>query len=147
MALDPQPTQPYRILVIAADEVKIQCLGAVLQRTHFRLCASFTSGSLAVNHSQSYAPDVAIVDLALPEDFDAVETVRVLRDRFNIPVVLMTDADDAESLARADSLGDVTCLYLPLGETQLKQAVIAAMYRHCSEQHAELLAAPPRIVR
>jgi CheY-like chemotaxis protein/multidrug efflux pump subunit AcrA (membrane-fusion protein) len=83
------PAKPATILVVDDDEVLLQVLSRVLRREGHTVFA-VASVAQALESAEQQTPDLALLDLALP-DGDGVDLARKLRDRRpRLPMILMT---------------------------------------------------------
>src|ERR1700732_757583 len=89
-----------RVLVVEDDEDIAQALQRSLRMEGYEVrCA--TDGRSALEHGRSFAPDLVILDLGLPE-IDGLEVSRALRADDDVPILTLTARDALE--ARVDGL-------------------------------------------
>ncbi|MBV8258829.1 MAG: response regulator [Actinobacteria bacterium] len=128
-------TEPLRVL-IAEDETIIRLdLRGLLERQGLRVCGEARNGKEAVELARELEPDVAILDLRMPE-LDGVEAARRIYGERPLPIVMLTAYADRHSIERALEAGVFTYLVKPFRESDVGPAVRAAYARH-----EELLAA------
>lgn len=128
-------TEPLRVL-IAEDETIIRLdLRGLLERHGLRVCGEARTGEEAVRLARELTPDVAILDLRMPE-LDGIEAARRIYGERPLPIVMLTAYADRHSIDRALEAGVFTYLVKPFRETDVVPAVRAAFLRH-----EELLAA------
>jgi response regulator NasT len=126
---------PLRVL-IAEDETIIRLdLRGLLEQNGFRVVAEAANGAQAVELARSPQPDVAILDLRLPE-LDGIEAARRIYAERPLPIVMLTAFSDRASVEGAIDAGVFAYVVKPFRETDVVPAVRAAAARH-----AELLAA------
>ncbi|QIL01471.1 response regulator transcription factor [Sphingomonas sinipercae] len=89
-------------LVLADDHPIIQgAVRSLLEGTHYELVATASSGSAALSMIAATKPDIALLDLQMP-DGSGLDVLRKLRaDKANIKVVLLTASIDRHALAEA----------------------------------------------
>jgi len=132
--LDETPA-PLRVL-IAEDETIIRMdLRGLLEKNGFMVVAEAADGAQAVELARSAEPDVAIVDLRMPE-LDGIEAARRIYAERPLPIVMLTAFSDRANVEDAIGAGIFAYLVKPFRETDVIPAVRAAVARH-----AELLAA------
>ncbi len=93
---------PLRIL-IADDDVTIRhLLRRILEeRPGWEVCGEAANGNDAVVQTEQLAPDLAIIDLAMPEK-NGIEAAREIFSRFPLtPMLLLTVQEVSAELARA----------------------------------------------
>ncbi|MEP6812072.1 MAG: response regulator [Actinomycetota bacterium] len=126
---------PLRVL-IAEDETIIRMdLRGLLEKNGFMVVAEAANGVQAVELARTEAPDVAILDLRMPE-LDGVEAARRIYAERPIPIVMLTAFSDRTNIEDAIGAGVFSYLVKPFRETDIVPAVRTAVARH-----TELLAA------
>jgi two-component system, response regulator PdtaR len=121
--------QEIRVL-IAEDETIIRLdLRAQLEDLGYVVCAEARTGNEAVELARELEPEVAILDVKMP-DGDGVEAARrILADR-PIPILLLTAYSDPELVARAARVGVFAYLVKPFQASELMPAIETAIARH-----------------
>jgi two-component system, NarL family, response regulator NreC len=56
-----------RILLVDDHEIMRQGLRALLEREHFHVVGEASNGRVAIQHAEKLRPDIAVVDLGMPE--------------------------------------------------------------------------------
>ena len=147
-------TGTVRILV-AEDETIIRLdLVEMLQRAGLDACAEARDGEEAVALAREHAPDLAIMDVKMP-NLDGIEAARRILDERPIPIVMLTAYGQDEVVSRAVEAGVFGYLVKPFREQDLLPAIRTATARHEelaalreeAESLAEALAARKAIER
>jgi response regulator NasT len=124
---------PLRVL-IAEDETIIRMdLRGLLERNGLMVVAEAANGAEAVELARTALPDVAILDVRMPE-LDGIEAARRIHAERPIPMVMLTAFSDRANVEDAIAAGVFGYLVKPFRETDVVPAVRAAVVRH-----AELL--------
>lgn len=96
-----------RILVVEdQDSIRRMIEALVTARGH--QVTAVSSGAKAIDVAVTQPPDLVLLDLMLPGQFDGFEVCRRLRGdptTSKIPVVIISALDDAESRTRATDAG------------------------------------------
>ncbi len=142
-------------ILVAEDETIIRLdLRKTLEDAGFEVCAEARNGEEAVALAAAERPDLAILDVKMP-NLDGIEAARrILADR-PIPIVMLTAYGQDELVARAVEAGVFGYLVKPFRETDLLPAIETARARHEelaalreeAESLAEALAARKAIER
>ena len=147
-------TGAVRILV-AEDETIIRLdLVEMLQRAGLDVCAEARDGEEAVALAREHGPDLAIMDVKMP-NLDGIEAARRILDERPIPIVMLTAYGQSELVARAVEAGVFGYLVKPFREQDLLPAIQTARARYEelqelreeAESLAEALAARKTIER
>jgi response regulator NasT len=122
-------TDPVRVLV-AEDETIIRLdLKGLLENAGFEVCAEARDGEEAVALALSEEPDLAVLDVKMP-NLDGIEAARRILAERPIPIVMLTAYGQDELVSRAVEAGVFGYLVKPFRETDLLPAIRAARARH-----------------
>lgn len=88
-----------RILLADDHEIVRQGLRSLLENDGFEICGEFSNGREAVDGVKQLKPDVAILDISMPELNGVEATQQIARQFPDSPVIVMT-MHDSEELAR-----------------------------------------------
>jgi len=123
-------------VVIADDERPARSFLAALLRTFddVRIVAEAASGKEAVTAIERERPDLALLDLQMPE-LDGIGVVRMLK-KGNLPLIAFVTAYD-EYAVRAFEVNAVDYLLKPVDKARLREAINRAQDRI---EHAEIVA-------
>lgn len=91
-----------RLLVVDDDPTTLTLLQQVLRSDGYDVEAA-TSGEEALLYFQSSTPDLVLLDVMMPgiDGFATCERMRLLDPHHDVPIVMLTGADDYESIDRA----------------------------------------------
>jgi len=124
---------PLRVL-IAEDEAIIRLdLRGILEKYGLIVVAEARNGTEAVELARAVRPDVALLDLRMPE-LDGIEAARRMYAERPLPIIMLTAFSDRANVEQAIDAGVFTYLVKPFKETDVVPAIRAAAARH-----AELL--------
>jgi PAS domain S-box-containing protein len=123
------PMANERIVVIEDDEIISEHLQKVLRELGYRVAARATTGEQALNEVGRTIPDLVLMDIILKGDMDGIEAAKVIRDRFQIPVVYLTAYSDDAVLERAKVTEPFGYVLKPFRKESLKTAVAMALYK------------------
>jgi DNA-binding NarL/FixJ family response regulator len=123
-------------VLIAEDETIIRLdLKAILERHGLHVVGEARDGAEAVALARTERPDVAVLDLRMPE-LDGIEAARRIYAERPLPIVMLTAFSDRRHVDDAIAAGVFTYLVKPFRESDVVPAIRAAVTRH-----GELLAA------
>ena len=100
-----------KILIIEDEQTLQQTLGDFLKKEGFEI-ANATDGEIGVRSAKTEAPDLILLDLILPKKH-GLEVLKELKDNEDtkkIPVIILTNIEDAEEVDKALELGATTYL-------------------------------------
>ncbi|MGZ4338891.1 MAG: response regulator transcription factor [Gaiellaceae bacterium] len=97
---------PLRILICEDDERLAELVMETLDADgRFIVVARATNGQEAVSLTAEHAPDVVLMDIAMP-GIDGIDATRAIHERDSDQhVVIYTGSDEYDDVARADAAG------------------------------------------
>jgi DNA-binding response OmpR family regulator len=123
-----------RILVVEDQDSIRRMIEALVQARGHQVTA-VSSGAKAIDVALTDAPDIVLLDLNLPGQYDGFDVCQRLRadaTTHHVPVVIISAMDDDESRARATAAGATAYYTKPfspialLKEIERLKALIAA---------------------
>ena len=106
-------------VLVAEDETIIRAdLRGLLEDNGFEVCGEARNGQEAVELARELEPDVAIVDIRMPE-LDGIEAVRRIYAERPIPIVMLIAHGDRRLVERALEAGAFAYLVKPFRETDV----------------------------
>lgn|SRR5437764_11702507 len=117
-------------VLIAEDETIIRLdLSQMLTKHGMTVCAEARNGLEAVTLARASEPDIAVLDLRMPE-LDGVEAARRIYAERPLPIVMLTAFADRANVENAIEAGVFSYLVKPFRESDLIPALRAAVVRH-----------------
>jgi DNA-binding NtrC family response regulator len=139
-----------RILIVEDERITAEDLRETLTDLGYTVTASVSSGADAIAQAGENAPDLALMDVRIQGSMDGTETARVLRARFNIPVIYLTAHADSSTVARAKDAEPLGYITKPFQEAALHASIEIALHKHREELKSrgkeDLLAATLRAI-
>jgi two-component system KDP operon response regulator KdpE len=120
-------TAMFRVLVIEDDDELRGMLRALLESQSYRV-AEAANGRRGVVEARSYRPDLALVDLGLP-DMDGIAVIQEIRSFSQIPVIVLTARTMESEKVKALDSGADDYVTKPFSATELLARVRAALRR------------------
>ncbi|MCH2110793.1 MAG: response regulator [Polyangiaceae bacterium] len=114
-----------RILVCEDQDSIRKMIEALVKARGHEVCA-VQSGAQALEEAVAKAPDIALLDLTMPGDFDGFEVCRRLRstkETEDIPIIIVSALDDDISRDRARECGASAYFTKPFSPTKLLAAI------------------------
>ncbi|MFA7061513.1 MAG: response regulator [Pedobacter sp.] len=116
-----------KTILICDDEPIIRMnLKAMLIELGFDEVLECSDGKSAVEMALASFPDMAILDVAMPK-MDGITAAGEIRKKLKIPIMLLTNCYDAQSVKRAAEAGIAAFLTKPLREQDLLPAIELAL--------------------
>ena len=131
------------IHVVEDDEGVARLIAGTLERFGFRH-AVFSSGGDFLRQLRVQQPDLAILDLGLP-DMDGMEVLQQLRSRYRFGLLIATGREDTHDRVMGLELGADDYVVKPFEPRELIARVRSILRRYQSEPAAD--AQPPGIAQ
>lgn len=113
---------------IVALEIEQRLLQLGYQITAIANCAEMAIAS--VNH---ILPDLALIDIHLQGEINAIQIALRLREQFNIPVIFLTDHADTATLEQVRATKPFGYLVKPFDDYELSTMIEIALSRYAAE--------------
>ncbi len=125
--------------IVVVEDENIVALDIKLQLEHlgYVVPAVFASGERLLEGLPELNADLVLLDIVLKGDLDGVETAKLVKERFDVPVILLTALDTQETLERAKFAQPFAFIVKPFDERELRNAVVISLYRHTMEQQLQ----------
>ncbi len=123
-----------RILVVEDESLLAEDIQERLKNLGYEVAAVALSGEEALARVAAAQPDLVLMDIRLKGKMDGIDTARVVRERFNLPVVYLTGEADTATLERAKATEPLGYLLKPIEEKRLYSTVEIALYKHKMDQ-------------
>jgi DNA-binding NarL/FixJ family response regulator len=116
---------PLRIVVADDDPLFARMVRThVSARPEFEVVGIATNGREAVELSEELAPDVVLMDVAMPV-LDGIEAAEIMRDRVDPPAIVFVTGGDEATDARAYKAGAAAYVRKPADLADLMDVVLA----------------------
>jgi PAS domain S-box-containing protein len=139
-----------KILIVEDERITAEDLRDILTDLGYTVAASVSSGADAIAKAEQTSPDLALMDIRIKGEMDGTETARVLRERFNIPVIYLTAHADTATVSRAKSAEPLGYITKPFQEAELHASIEIALHKHREDlkfrEKEQLLASTLRAV-
>ena len=87
----------------------------------------------AIKMIRRIRPDLIIIDLANMNDTEEIRAIEYLKQRFGIPIILITSYESTETLHNAICSGMFGYLTKPLAEEKIRTSISITLYKHTME--------------
>lgn len=121
------------VLVVEDEMLVAVYLEDALDAIGYDCCGVVDNASQALEVAGRGRASVALVDIGLRGETDGIELARQLRERFGLPVILLTGATSAETASRAEAARPAGLLLKPCDEDVLAAALSDALGSSCPD--------------
>jgi response regulator NasT len=117
-----------RILIADDESLRVMSLKGQLESLGHKVVAEASNGKEAVHLADELRPDLAILDIKMPE-MDGIEAAQKITAERAIPIILLTAYSERELAERAAIANVAAYLMKPISEQDLLPAIALAMSR------------------
>ncbi len=118
-----------KILIVEDERIVADDLKMSLERLGYKVSGIVSNGEEAIKKAEKLQPDLVLMDIVL-RGMDGIEAARMIRTRFNIPVIYLTAYADRETLEQAKITEPFGYITKPFEENGLYTAIELAVYKH-----------------
>lgn len=120
--------ESLRVLIADDESLRVMSLKGQLETLGHKVVAEASNGKEAVRLAEELRPDLAILDIKMPE-MDGIEAARQITATRPIPIILLTAYSERELAERAASANVSAYLMKPVSEQDLLPAIALAVSR------------------
>lgn len=116
-------------ILITDDEImNLKMTEFILKKTGYSTSTA-SSGAECIEAVKAKRPDLILLDLLMPEmnGFETIEKLRKCNECRNIPIILLTAAEDSETIEKAEKTGVCGCIGKPFRQNVLLDKISAVI--------------------
>jgi two-component system cell cycle sensor histidine kinase/response regulator CckA len=122
------------VMVVEDEQLIAKDIADTLTKLGYDVTGTVSSAEECVESAELRRPDLVLMDIHLQGDIDGIEAARLLRERFDIPVVFLSAYADEGTVARAKMTAPLGYLLKPFRKSELRSAVEVGLFRHQLER-------------
>ena len=127
-----------KIMIVEDNAPGTTHLEECLKNLGYTVCAAVSCGRQALEKTADTHPDLALVNLCLGGEITGPEVAEQIGNRFDIPVLYLTDEAEGDLLQQAQATNSFGYVLKPFGEQQLHLNILTALSMHEREsRHKE----------
>lgn len=122
------------VMVVEDEQLIAKDIADTLTKLGYDVTGTVSSAEACVASAATRRPDLVLMDIHLQGKLDGIEAARLLRERFDIPVVFLSAYADEGTVARAKQSAPLGYLLKPFRKSELRSAVEVGLFRHQMER-------------
>lgn len=126
------------ILVVEDERVVAHDIAESLLRMGYDVVGTAASSTECLKHAEERRPDLVLMDIRIEGALDGIETAKLLRSRFDVPVIFLTAYADEATVTRAKQTEAHGYILKPFRAGELRSAVEIALHKHALESQLKL---------
>jgi CheY-like chemotaxis protein len=116
-----------KILIVEDDDIIARVEDWRLKNLGYKVCGRATYAAEALELVSKHKPDLVLMDINIKGDIDGIETAKMIKKGFNIPVVYVTSHSDGATLERAKESKPAGFILKPFEDNDLRIAIEIAL--------------------
>lgn len=114
---------PVKIVIVEDEKIIAANISLQLSALGYEVTGIISRGEEALEHVKQNKPDIVLMDIQLKGELDGIETVRLMQQEHDIPVIYLTaNADDAH-FAKAKNTHPFAFISKPFKKLDLQRAI------------------------
>jgi PAS domain S-box-containing protein len=118
------------ILIVEDSFIVAYHLQTTLESEGYRVLGTEDSGEKALAFLEKKRPDLILMDIMLNGELDGIETARVVKAKYNLPVIYITALTDKDTIQRAKITEPFGYLTKPFEDREIFTVIEMALYKH-----------------
>src|SRR5208337_1469091 len=115
------------VLIVEDDDIIARVEEWRLKNLGYEVSGRARTGAEAMELVGKSKPDLVLMDINLKGDIDGIETAKLIKKGFNIPVIYVTSHSDGPTLERAKATRPDGFINKPFDDKDLRVAIELAM--------------------
>ncbi|MBT1702475.1 response regulator [Chryseosolibacter indicus] len=118
------------ILIVEDSFIVAFHLKKTLENEGYKVIGTEASGERALQLIEQSKPDLVLMDIMLNGPLDGIETARVIKSKYNLPIIYITALSDKETVQRAKITEPFGYLTKPFEDREIFTVIEMALYKH-----------------
>ncbi|MCP4130548.1 MAG: response regulator transcription factor [bacterium] len=123
-----------KILIVEDDAAIATDLEVTLKSFEYDIAAIETSGEAAVLNVERYNPDLILMDIELPGEYNGIEAAKRIKKITDVPVVFLTSHAETTVIQSAQDSEPYAYLIKPCKKEELYATIQISLIRHEMER-------------
>lgn len=116
-----------KILLVEDDDVIAKVAEWRLKNLGYVVCGRAITGAEAMELVVKEKPDLVLMDINIKGKVDGIETAKLIKDGFKIPVIYVTSHSDGDTLDRAKATHPDGFIVKPFDDDDLRVGIALAL--------------------
>lgn len=115
--------EKMKVMIVEDDAIIGMDIEHRVRRLGYEVTGVADNAEEAVELAADSKPDIALMDIRLRGDIDGIDTARMLKEQFALPVIFITAYSDLKMRSRALDLNPAGYIVKPIREVELKNTL------------------------
>ena len=114
---------PKRIIVVEDEGIVAMDISKCLTTLGYEVVFVADSGEKTLTKLEETQSDLILMDVELKGSMNGIDTAKIIKEKYNIPVVFLTAFEDETTLQKIGELGFHGYLVKPFEDDDLKRTI------------------------
>jgi len=117
----------FKIVVVEDESIVAKDLQSSLKNMGYSVPAVVSTGEKAIEAVHKYRPNLILMDIMLKGEMSGIDAAKIIKERFDIPVVFLTAYADEDTLEKAKPSVPYGYIIKPFKEKELQTTIEMAI--------------------
>lgn len=117
------PSANNKILIVEDDVIISHIIELQLKKLGYIVSGIAANGQDAITLMNNTNPDAILMDIFLDGKMDGIETAKIIKEKFNIPIIFLTAYSDDNVLERIRTIQSAQYVLKPFTNEDLRIAL------------------------
>jgi class 3 adenylate cyclase/AmiR/NasT family two-component response regulator len=127
-----------KVLIVEDEYIIAMDIKRVLQKLGYEVTSFVGKGVDAIKKTEIEKPDIVLMDIMLNDGLSGIETAKLIKGNYDVPIVYLTALTDEETLQKAKLTEPGGYLLKPFDERTLHSALEIALYKFKIESQLKI---------
>jgi two-component system, cell cycle sensor histidine kinase and response regulator CckA len=118
------------IMVVEDERIVAKNIEETLRLMGYDVLGSHATGADCLRQASTHRPDLVLMDVRIRGELDGIQTAKLLRSQFDVPVVFLTAYADDDTVKRAREAEPHGYILKPFRASDLRAGVEIAVFKH-----------------
>lgn len=123
----------FKIVVVEDESIVAKDLQSSLKNMGYNVPAVVSTGEKAIEAVHKYRPNLILMDIMLKGEMSGIDAAKIIKERFDIPVVFLTAYADEDTLERAKPSVPYGYVIKPFKEKELQTTIEMAINKFAED--------------
>lgn len=118
-----------KILIVEDDLITSRIIKRILENKGYNISAIVDTSDKILTSIEDMRPDLILMDIVIKGEMNGIESARIIKDRYEIPVIYLTSDSSDQTIERAKDTEPFGYLIKPLNEKILLTTIELAIQK------------------
>lgn len=123
----------FKIVVVEDESIVAKDLQSSLKNMGYNVPAVVSTGEKAIEAVHKYRPNLILMDIMLKGEMSGIDAAKIIKERFDIPVVFLTAYADEDTLEKAKPSVPYGYIIKPFKEKELQTTIEMAINKFAED--------------